>query len=432
MKKTRLLFDATLISEYAKKNSRRTGVYFVEYNLFLKMSEGGLFDILLYCRPNCIQDLKNVLGSSVFKGCDFRILNDLSGFTAILGNLWRFFDCYAESNRITRVIRNRIYRLLFYLNTKELSEKLEREEIDAYFSSETVEMPFSVFENPKIKKYMVVNDVIPLIFPEYFEGARKGRKHPAVKALEQLNTGKEMYAIAISEHTKKDLVKLLEVSRKNNVMVAHLACNGSFVRCTDGERIKGVKRRYGIPESSEYVLCLCTLEPRKNLKRAAEAFVRFIRKNDIKDLYLVLCGSSWDDFIKKLENSIDDLGDFKKNIIRTGYVEDADVPVLYSGAKWFVYTSQYEGFGLPPLEAMSCGCPVVTSNNSSLPEVVGDAGIMIDYDSIEQHIEAYERMYYDEAFRKRCMIKGLEQAGRFSWDKCCSRIEDFISKEEQK
>ena len=95
---------------------------------------------------------------------------------------------------------------------------------------------------------------------------------------------------------------------------------------------------------------------------------------------------------------------------------------LYSGAEWFVYTSQYEGFGLPPLEAMQCGTPVITSNNSSLPEVVGDAGIMVDYDSLEQHIKAYGDYYFNEDLRKQNAAKGIERAKQFSWEKAADII----------
>ena len=101
---------------------------------------------------------------------------------------------------------------------------------------------------------------------------------------------------------------------------------------------------------------------------------------------------------------------------------------MYSGAEWFVYTSQYEGFGLPPLEAMSCGCPVITYNNSSLPEVVGDAGIMIDWDSDEQHIQAYEKYYYDENYRKEMALKGLERSKLFSWEKCANQMIEVMTK----
>jgi len=88
----------------------------------------------------------------------------------------------------------------------------------------------------------------------------------------------------------------------------------------------------------------------------------------------------------------------------------------------------YEGFGLPPLEAMSSGCPVITSNNSSLPEVVGDAGIKVQYDNDEEHIAAYERYYYDSDFRQNNARKGLERARLFSWQKCADTIVDEIVK----
>ena len=104
-------------------------------------------------------------------------------------------------------------------------------------------------------------------------------------------------------------------------------------------------------------------------------------------------------------------------IIKAGYIDDEDLSILYSNAEWFVYTSQYEGFGLPPLEAMQCGCPVITSNNSSLPEVVGDAGLMIDWDSDEQHIEAYEKYYFNKVLRQENSLKGIERAKLFSWEK---------------
>ena len=113
---------------------------------------------------------------------------------------------------------------------------------------------------------------------------------------------------------------------------------------------------------------------------------------------------------------------YDQYIIYAGYVNDEDLPTLYSNAEWFVFTSQYEGFGLPPLEAMQCGCPVITSNNSSLPEVVGDAGLMIDWDSDEQHVEAYEKYYFDKALREEKRRKGLERAETFSWKKTSDEI----------
>ena len=177
------------------------------------------------------------------------------------------------------------------------------------------------------------------------------------------------------------------------------------------------KSKYGIPLEKRYVFSLCTLEPRKNLIRAVKSFIRFAEKNSVGDMIFALGGPAWKDFEKQLESDADISGLYSKYVVWIGYVDDDDLPVLYSNAEWFVYTSQYEGFGLPPLEAMQCGCPVITSNNSSLPEVVGDAGIMIDWDSDDQHIKAYEEYYFDERLRKDNIRKGLQRSKSFSWTK---------------
>ena len=145
-------------------------------------------------------------------------------------------------------------------------------------------------------------------------------------------------------------------------------------------------------------------------------------------MVFVLGGAHWSDFIGKLESEIKDFGEYKDKILRAGYIADEDLPALYSGAEFFVYTSQYEGFGLPPLEAMACGTPVIASNNSSLPEVIGDAGQMIDWDSDEQHIAAYEKYYFDKKYRDEMAQKGLERSKMFSWKNTVDIIINAIKK----
>lgn len=152
------------------------------------------------------------------------------------------------------------------------------------------------------------------------------------------------------------------------------------------------------------------------MKKNIITFVQFVQKNNIEDLVFVLGGSAWKAFLPMLEA---ELGEIPQGlVIKACYIDDKDLAALYSGAEWFVYTSQYEGFGLPPLEAMQCGCPVITANNSSLPEVVGNSGIMIDWDSDEQHIAAYENYYFDDELRRNNAKAGIERAKLFSWDKC--------------
>ena len=108
------------------------------------------------------------------------------------------------------------------------------------------------------------------------------------------------------------------------------------------------------------------------------------------------------------------------------YIEEQDLRHYFSNALCFIYPSLYEGFGLPVLEAMQCGCPVITSDTSSLPEVIGEAGIKINPTSDEEMIEAYEKMYFNEEFRHECSKLGLGRAKRFSWKKCASELLEFI------
>ena len=205
--------------------------------------------------------------------------------------------------------------------------------------------------------------------------------------------------------------------KDENIVVTPLACDESF-KPASNEQINLAKQKYKIPENKNYIFSLCSLEPRKNILRVIKCFCEFIKKNNINDLVLALGGGADMKFLPTLQANIKNLNEYKDKILILGYVDSADLAPLYSGALFFVYTSQYEGFGLPPLEAMSCGSAVITSDNSSLPEVVGDAGIMIAYDSDEAHIKAYEKYYFDENFRKENAKKGLERSGLFSWQKC--------------
>lgn len=264
------------------------------------------------------------------------------------------------------------------------------------------------------KHFLFLHDTIPLIMGEYAEAVESWKKH----YLRAMNA--ESIYFANSQNTKQDFLRFFPQLKQEQIIVTPLAAKGTFRKITDKNLVADIRKKYRIPENKKYIFSLCTLEPRKNLLRAVRTFVEFVRKNQIEDMVFVLGGGAWKDFIVQFEK---ELGTLPENLIyRAGYVAEEDLPALYSGAEWFVYTSQYEGFGLPPLEAMQCGCPVITSNNSSLPEVVGDAGIMIDFDSDGQHVKAYETYYFDETYRQEMAEKGLERAKLFSWEKTADII----------
>jgi len=157
-----------------------------------------------------------------------------------------------------------------------------------------------------------------------------------------------------------------------------------------------------------------------------KCFIIFISKHNIENLYFYLGGSKWNLFIRQLENEINNFDKYRDKIIGLGYVNDIDINILYSNSLFFTFISKYEGFGVPPLEAMQAGTPVISSNSSSLPEVVGDAAIMIDPDNEQQCIKAFEDLYFNENLRKHYIEKGLERAKLFSWEKTVSKMSDYI------
>lgn len=302
---------------------------------------------------------------------------------------------------------------LFWFNMFDV-DKRKYDDVDAFFSPVFM-IPWQIKKQSNIKKYLILYDTIPLLYPKYYH---KGWFEDMVKSLNATDT-----YFAISQSAKTDFIKFSKAKDKN-IKVVPLACADTFYE--QKEKTKEVLKKYNLPLNKKYVFSLCTLEPRKNLIRAVKTFVTFVQKNNIKDMIFVLGGGYWDMFIPKLEKVI---GKLPENLIyKVGYVDDEDLAPLYSGAQWMVYTSEYEGFGLPPLEAMACGCPVITSNNSSLPEVVGNAGQMIDFDSDSQHIEAYEKYYFNNDFRNEMANKGLMRAKQFSWQKTADLIAEEILK----
>ena len=262
-----------------------------------------------------------------------------------------------------------------------------------------------------------MHDVIPLVLKdqEYINSKNTW----FMKFIKSLNSND--YYICNSEYTKQDFLKHVPAIDKNKIYTSLLACENKF--CTQSENIiNEAKEKLGI--KGKYALCIGNIEPRKNQIRVVRTFIKFLEKNNIKDLSLVITGTNWSLYIDKVESEIPQK--YLDKIILTGYVEDKYLPALYSGAEWFIYTSQYEGFGLPLLEAMSCGCPVIASNSTSLPEVVGDAGIMVDYDSDEQHIKAYEMYYFNKELTQQNRLKGIERAKYFSWKKCTNKITEIM------
>ena len=164
-------------------------------------------------------------------------------------------------------------------------------------------------------------------------------------------------------------------------------------------------------------MSLSTLEPRKNIISAIRAFLELAKSGECSEASLVLVGGLGWNFESTI-NEIEGSNKLKERIILTGFVDDADLATIYSNALAFVYMSYYEGFGLPPLEAMQCGTPVITSDNSSLPEVVGDAGILLNADDQDGLKQAMLNFYNDNELTANYSEKSQIRAQQFSWKAC--------------
>jgi glycosyltransferase involved in cell wall biosynthesis len=253
---------------------------------------------------------------------------------------------------------------------------------------------------PRGRQPLVVTvlDLSILLFPQHH-----GRWWRAVARLGLDRAVREADAlIAISQHTANDLVRLTGVARER-VHVIPLAADPRFAPVHD----LTVPARYGI--GAPYLLYLGTLEPRKNLTALLHAFAR----SNGGDTKLVLAGAKgW--MFEEIFNTVTKLG-IASRVVFPGFVEEADLPALLNGATAFVYPSEYEGFGLPVLEAMSCGAPVITTNVSSLPEVAGDAGLLVPPGDVEALYGALRRVLSEPTLREEMKHKGLERAAQFSW-----------------
>lgn len=224
--------------------------------------------------------------------------------------------------------------------------------------------------------------------------------------------------ITSSEFSKKEIVKYMDVN-PDKISVLYSGVNLDLYKpCKNLEKIKKVRDKYSIPD--KYYLYLGTLEPRKNIERLIMGYGILKSKKEKKIPKLVIAGKKgwmYEDIFKLVKEK-----ELLDDIIFTGYVTQAEAPILMSGAVAFVFPSLYEGFGMPPLEAMACGTPVITSNCASLPEVVGNDGILVDPYSVEEISNALEEIYIDSEKAKKMSIMGIERAKKFSWDILSERL----------
>jgi glycosyltransferase involved in cell wall biosynthesis len=227
------------------------------------------------------------------------------------------------------------------------------------------------------------------------------------------------HIIAVSEQTKEDIIRLLRIP-PDKISVIHLAADEQFVPLSETEYLP-VLKKYNLP--SKYFLFVGNVEPRKNLTGLIRSFHTI--KNAVEENLVIIGAKGWKyspiyDLVREL--GLNDCVHF------TGYVEDADLPAIYNGASVLVLPSFYEGYGLPIIEAMRCGVPVIGSNVSSIPEIIGDAGLLIDPRSIRELSDALMHIVGSSTTRRHFSQLALERSSHFSWRKTAEQTLEVYRK----
>ncbi|HMR62709.1 MAG TPA: glycosyltransferase family 1 protein [Anaerolineae bacterium] len=221
------------------------------------------------------------------------------------------------------------------------------------------------------------------------------------------------HVIAVSESTRHDLIDLYQTPPEK-ISVLYHGVGAEFRPILDAARLATVRRKYSLPEPP-LILSVGTVQPRKNYQRLLQAFAHVRPAASL----VIAGGQGWyfDEILAEVRRL-----HLESRVRFLGFVDEADLPLLYNLATVFVYPSLYEGFGLPVLEAMACGVPVVASRRSALPEVVGAAGQLIDPVDIEGMAGALTELLADETLRRQLSAAGLGQAARFSWARTAEQL----------
>jgi glycosyltransferase involved in cell wall biosynthesis len=254
---------------------------------------------------------------------------------------------------------------------------------------------------------VTVHDLGYLFFPD--EHTRTSRL--ARDLANRWSASQALRTIAVSAATRDDLVGRYRVPR-GRIDVVHHGHDPSFRPVEDPARLESVTARYGL--DAPYFLFVGTLQPRKNYERLLSAFDQFSSRSRSTHLLALVGSAGWQ--VARLERALARNG-ARDRIRRLGYVPDADLPALLSGAVALTLPSLYEGFGLPALEAMASGTPVLASNTSSLPEVVGNAGLLVDPLDVGALADALRRLATDGELRRELARRGLRRAARFTWQR---------------
>ncbi|NIM91039.1 MAG: glycosyltransferase [Candidatus Aminicenantes bacterium] len=310
-------------------------------------------------------------------------------------------------NKYTRIKSNVLRKAVF------LPFSIRNLKMDLFHGVDHIGLPF-LYRSKTCQYVVTIHDLITRIYPRSFPIKQRLIQN----TLLPLILSKAERIIVDSRSTENDVQKFYS-QQVEKVRVIYPGVESLFYPRSQKE-VERVLDKYQL--DFKYYFFLGTLEPRKNIVRLIEAFIKLKRKRNVEHRLVISGRKGWlyKEIMEKIKHS-----PFSQDIIFTDFVDDQDLPYLFSGAEMFLYPSLYEGFGLPVLEAMACGTPVIASNLSSLPEITGEAGILVDPMNIEEIALAMEELSEDRKLQEELRKKGLERAKLFSWEKAAQETKEL-------
>lgn len=417
MRKT-VLYDATLLVNAYETNLFRTGLYRVCSELLLQILRRTEYHILLYdvygrermLRQYIVAHYPNAevwgVESVQYQRCAYPFLH--------VADAMRYKQTHSKGIKSLFYKSIKAVCLRYASCCKALfpNKDTDLNGIDAYIST-YYPIPTFVQKAP-LRRLLIVHDLIPLVHPEYFPSdANQQLLHDIIESVHDKDA-----VVCVSNATRNDFLKYRSDYNSDCVSVAHLAGKECF-RPKEEKDIINFLQHWGL-DGKPFILSVCTIEPRKNLKLLLTSYKDMLRDMGANAPKLVLTGAyGWKS--ESLMQELEQINrDYPNAICLTGYISDDELAVLYTATSAFVYPSLYEGFGLPPLEAMQCGAPVIVSNSSSLPEVVEEAGWKISPDSVQELKEAIMRVLKTD--KNILRVQSLSQAAKFSWKRTAEKI----------
>ncbi|MFT8315263.1 MAG: glycosyltransferase family 1 protein [Clostridium sp.] len=309
------------------------------------------------------------------------------------------YEKFKNNNTTIRMASKRYHR---FFQEYFFPKDIKKDNIDIYHISQN---GIGLSQNINCLKIVTIHDLIPYIMPETVgKGYLLKFLRDMPRIIEEANA-----IITVSEYSKKDILKFFPIS-PDKIFVTPLAADSIYRPLNKNNCKEYIAKKYNI--ISPFILYVGGFSARKNVSSLIKAYEKI--SNEInKDIKLVICGAKKDDIENLIKMSCN--SKTSNNIIFTDFIPTEDLPIFYNSCEVFVYPSLYEGFGLPPLEAMSCGTPVITSNSTSIPEVTDNCAMLIDPIDTDMLSDKLYKVLTSEVIKKDLSIKGLKRSLEFSW-----------------